>query len=74
MRVTLQEYVELLSKMRDTETTTLHVDCHHVHAFDDPLAVAIEEEFIRFEPYLKMALVDMIRELYPELLEADSGG
>jgi hypothetical protein len=54
--------------MRGAGTNTLFVDYAHLLAFDDPLAQAIADEFVRFEAWVKAALQDFIRDRFEDFL------
>ncbi|PWN36195.1 putative MCM6-involved in replication [Meira miltonrushii] len=59
-------YVEQIRALRGQERTTVYVDFTHVLRFDEILAGAINEQYIRFLPYLRRALVDLVAQYTPE--------
>ena len=61
-------YVEQLFAMRDYGRTTLYVDFEHILRYDEVLARAISEQYYRFSPYLRRALVDLIAAYTPGYL------
>lgn len=54
--------------MRERDQNTIHVDYQHLLAFDVVLAQAVADEHYRFEPYLRRAVQDMVRELERDYL------
>ena len=61
-------YIEQLYAMRDYGRTTLYVDFEHVLRYDEVLARAISEQYYRFVPYLRRALVDLVTAYTPGYL------
>ena len=61
-------YVEQLYAMRDYGRTTLYVDFAHVLDHDEVLARAITEQYYRFLPYLRRALIECISVYIPGYL------
>ena len=61
-------YVEQLYAMRDYGRTTLYVDFDHVLDHDEVLARAITEQYYRFLPYLRRALIECISVYIPGYL------
>ncbi|MCO5554240.1 hypothetical protein L7F22_007768 [Adiantum nelumboides] len=59
-------YVEQIRALRGQERTTVYVDFTHILRFDEILAGAINEQYIRFLPYLRRALVDLVAHYTPE--------
>ncbi len=53
-------------------TNTLMVNHAHLLAFDDPLAQAIADEFVRFEPFVKLALQEFIKDRWEDCLYEDN--
>lgn len=51
--------------MRDYELTTLYVDYSHLLSRDDVLARAISDQYYRFLPYLRHALLSLVRAFEP---------
>ena len=43
----MQEYLEQIKRMIKHDQTCLYVDFHHLQSFDDYLAKAVSEEFVR---------------------------
>jgi len=54
--------------MRDYGRTTLYVDFRHMLEYDDVLARAVSEQYYRFLPYLRRALVDLVNAYIPGYL------
>ena len=63
-----------IEKMREMSLTMMMVDYSHLTAADPPLANSIAEEFIRFEPFVKLALQELVREVAPEYVSDDKEG
>ncbi|KAG8797634.1 MCM DNA helicase complex subunit mcm6 [Serendipita sp. 398] len=61
-------YVDQIKAMRDAEITTLYVDFSHLLDRDDVLARAISDQYYRFLPYLRRALLNLVREYDPVYL------
>lgn len=59
-------YVEQIRSLRSNERTTVYVDFTHVLRFDEILAGAISEQYVRFLPYLRRAMVDLVAHYIPE--------
>jgi len=55
------DYIAQIASMIQNNKTTLFVDFQHVVENDIELAEAIELEFFRFEPYLKLAVNEIIK-------------
>ena len=66
------EYVEQLYIMRDYGRTTLYVDYRHILQHDEVLARAISEQYYRFLPYLRRALIDCVTVYIPGYLYLNS--
>lgn len=60
-----KDYLVKLDLMRQSDRTTLHVNFQHVVNFDEELAMAIESQFYRFEPFLKKAIQNTVRKFFP---------
>ena len=52
--------------MRERELNTMQVNFADVQLHDPALAESIAEEFYRFEPYLRRAVQDLVRDLEPD--------
>lgn len=61
-------YIDQIKAMRYSEITTLYIDFSHLLTADDVLARAIRDQYYRFLPYLRRALLNLIRELDPAYL------
>ncbi|CCA74171.1 probable MCM6-involved in replication [Serendipita indica DSM 11827] len=61
-------YIDQIKAMRDAEITTLYVDFSHLLNRDDVLARAISDQYYRFLPYLRRALLNLVREYDPVYL------
>eukprot|EP00793_Prasinoderma_coloniale_P001644 PRCOL_00003449-RA len=67
-------YVDALAAMKDDESSTLRVDFAHVAEFDAVLANdAILAEYYRFEPYLRKAAQNFVRQHQPQMLQEENG-
>jgi DNA replication licensing factor MCM6 len=55
--------------MREYELTTLYVDFTHILRTDEVLAQAIQNQYYRFLPFLRRALLNMVEEYEPEYLK-----
>jgi DNA replication licensing factor MCM6 len=55
--------------MRKHELTTLYVDYGHLLQKDDVLADAIQNQYYRFLPYLRRALLNLVTEYEPDYLK-----
>lgn len=53
-------YVAQLDVLRERMRTTLYVDHEHMRSYSPDLASAIEEEFFRFESYLRARVTDFV--------------
>lgn len=58
-------YIEQIHTMRDYELTTLYVDYAHLLQRDEVLARAISDQYYRFLPYLRRALLNLVRAYEP---------
>lgn len=54
--------------MRDSSTNTLFVNHSHLLSFDGPLAQTVGDEFVRFEPFMKLALQEYINDRHNDFL------
>lgn len=62
------KYVDHICGLRDYGQTTLYVDFTHILRHDEILARAISEQYYRFIPYLRRALLDVVSTLIPGYL------
>lgn len=58
-------YIEQVHTLRDFELTTLYVDYAHLLQRDEVLARAISDQYYRFLPYLRRALLNLVRTYEP---------
>ena len=58
-------YIEQIHTLRDFELTTLYVDYTHLLKRDEVLARAISDQYYRFLPYLRRALLNLVRAYEP---------
>ncbi|KAF8522892.1 MCM-domain-containing protein [Hysterangium stoloniferum] len=58
-------YIQQIHTMRDLELTTLYVDYTHLLQRDEVLARAISDQYYRFLPYLRRALLNLVRAYEP---------
>lgn len=61
-------YLEQVRSLRDQERTTVFVDFTHLLRADEILAGAIGEQYMRFLPYIRRALLDIVGQYIPEYL------
>lgn len=61
-------YVEQLYAMRDFGRLTLYVDFRHILQYDEVLADAINDQYYRFLPFLRRALIDVVNVYIPGYL------
>lgn len=61
-------YIEAIYALRDYNQTTLYVDFSHILQQEEVLARAISEQYYRFLPYLRRALVDLVSAHIPGYL------
>ena len=64
----IETYVKQIEKMKELGLTVMMVDYAHVMVYDAPLAQAVAETFVRFEPFLKLALQQLIQQFHPDFL------
>lgn len=58
--------------MKANESNTMFIDFDHVNRFSDLLQLAISDEYLRFEPYLKNACKRFVMELKPTFISDDN--
>ncbi|KAG8703276.1 MCM DNA helicase complex subunit mcm6, partial [Ceratobasidium sp. 423] len=61
-------YVAQVRAMVENELTTLYVNHHHLMAFDPIITAAIDQQYYRFLPHLRLALFALVKELAPEYI------
>lgn len=61
-------YIEQLFAMRDFGRLTLYVDFRHILRHDEVLADAISDQYYRFLPFLRRALIDLVNAYIPGYL------
>lgn len=61
-------YIDQIYALRDYNRTTLFVDFSHILRHDEVLARAISDQYYRFVPYLRRALLDLINTYVPNYL------
>ena len=61
-------YIDQIYALRDYGRTTLFVDFSHVLRQDDVLARAISDQYYRFQPYIRRALLDLVNTYIPNYL------
>lgn len=67
-------YVEALQRMSTEGFSTLYIDMNHVFAFERVLGEFIEEEYYRFEPYLRRGLTNVVAVRHRDyLVDAERG-
>lgn len=59
-------YIDQLAEMAATDGNTLYVDFTHLFERDETLARAISDQYYRFLPYLKRAVLNLVKEYHPE--------
>eukprot|EP00172_Hildenbrandia_rubra_P001819 Plantae.Rhodophyta-Hildenbrandia_rubra.ctg24288.p1 GENE.Plantae.Rhodophyta-Hildenbrandia_rubra.ctg24288~~Plantae.Rhodophyta-Hildenbrandia_rubra.ctg24288.p1 ORF type:complete len:917 (+),score=211.46 Plantae.Rhodophyta-Hildenbrandia_rubra.ctg24288:646-3396(+) len=57
----LPVYVEQLRAMRQRMRTTLYVDYNHIMTHSADLATVIQDEYYRFEPHLRRAVLEFVK-------------
>ena len=58
----MNDYVSQIAAMISNNKTTVHVNFQHLIEADHELAEAVELEYYRFEPFLRAALQEIVRE------------
>lgn len=58
--------------MQEYEQTTLYVDYNHIVQHEEVLARAISEQYYRFLPYLRRAVLDLVSTYIPSFLYLNS--
>jgi len=58
-------YIQQIHAMKEFDLTTLYVDYTHLLKKDEILARAISDQYYRFLPYLRRALLNLIRAYEP---------
>ncbi|KAK0532983.1 MCM DNA helicase complex subunit mcm6 [Tilletia horrida] len=61
-------YIDQIKALRDFQRTTLFVDFSHILRYEEILARAISEQYYRFLPYLRRALLDLVATYTPNYL------
>jgi DNA replication licensing factor MCM6 len=61
-------YIEQVRSMPQLDISTLYVDYKHVLERDEVVALAVREQYYRFLPYLRRAVVGLVREFAREFL------
>lgn len=61
-------YIDQIYALRDYNRTTLFVDFSHILRHDEVLARAISDQYYRFIPYLRRALLDLVNTYVPNYL------
>ena len=54
--------------MKEFDATTLFVDYEHMQRHDSVLAEAVADEYYRYEPYLRRAVQEVVKEYHPDFL------
>ncbi|GMH62323.1 hypothetical protein TL16_g03452 [Triparma laevis f. inornata] len=65
-------YKDQLHKMVSRDGSTLFIDFSHISDFDFELKEALEMEFYRFTPYLRLGLTQFTKTLHPDYVESSS--
>jgi len=66
-------YLNELDAMEQSESTTMNINWEHLATHYSDLAAMIQEDYYRFEPYLRESIVNFVRDNKPNYVEADSG-
>ncbi|KAF8597317.1 nucleic acid-binding protein [Ceratobasidium sp. AG-I] len=61
-------YVAQVRAMVENEPTTLYINHHHLMAFDPIITAAIDQQYYRFLPHLRLALFALVKEIAPEYI------
>jgi DNA replication licensing factor MCM6 len=64
------KYYDNVRHMRDQEENTLFVDFTDVQAYDAELADGIKANYYRLEPYLKRAVLRLVRNVEPSYVDS----
>lgn len=59
-------YLDQIKNLQDAEINTIYVDFDHLHSFNEETAMAIQEHYYRFDPYLRKAVQDLVQKHIPE--------
>ena len=71
---TSRDYVEQLESMYDRNGTTLYVNFQHLVEYDNTLAhEAVEANFYKYQPFLRRAVQQFVREHKPDMVRWDGG-
>ncbi|KCV72351.1 minichromosome maintenance protein 6 [Fonticula alba] len=62
-----------IQEMIDRNQCTLPVDYRDVEKFSSVLADVLRDHFLRVEPYLRLALLDMVRQIRPDAAKSLQG-
>ncbi|KAF8319067.1 MCM-domain-containing protein [Clavulina sp. PMI_390] len=65
-------YLDQLEVMAETDRNTLYVDFTHLFERDETAANAIRNQYYRFLPYLKRAVLNLVKERHPEFAYTNS--
>jgi len=66
-------YAAQVQMMKEQEHTTLYVDFNHVLIYDAELARGVQRNFHRFEPYLRKAIQNYVREIDADYVIGEQG-
>ncbi|KAI9197487.1 MCM2/3/5 family-domain-containing protein [Polychytrium aggregatum] len=67
-------YINQIKQFENHSITTIYVDWVHVLDTNETLAGLIQEQYHRFEPYLKKAVQNLVKKHIPNYLENKTGG
>ncbi|ORX58381.1 DNA replication licensing factor MCM6 [Piromyces finnis] len=59
-------YLDQIKNLQDAEINTVYVDFDHLHNFNEETAMAIQEHYYRFDPYLRKAVQDLVQKYIPD--------
>ncbi|KAG4102731.1 MCM2/3/5 family-domain-containing protein [Neocallimastix lanati (nom. inval.)] len=59
-------YLDQIRNLQDAEINTIYVDFDHLHSFNEETAMAIQEHYYRFDPYLRKAVQDLVQKYIPD--------
>ncbi|KAJ1509029.1 MCM DNA helicase complex subunit mcm6 [Coelomomyces lativittatus] len=61
-------YLKLIKELKTSEKTTLHIDFNHFLHWNELMALAIQENYARLEPYICQAIQIVVEKYCPDYL------
>jgi DNA replication licensing factor MCM6 len=68
------DYLEQLANMRAAQKTSLYVDFAHIRAYNAALGDHIEVEYVKYEPFLKAAVYNVVFRHYEDYSREQGDG